>query len=191
MLRGMKCEKFIPLFAQHKISLEEFLNIDDDVLEQIGIELPLHRNIIKQGLQDLFCSKWIIKSLYIPPNMKTADNITPVDLIYILSNVLRQTIVMKCQLLCLLQLKKQKCRGSSDFYENLAENFTSFQSHIQHMREEAEKKIGILKRPLLIGKQPQAIKSNLMKKKSVNESLAFTISFMSVAVISMSYFLKK
>lgn len=50
MLYGMRCENYSSLFYQAKISLEEFLSITDEKLEEMGVKFPFQRKRILLGL---------------------------------------------------------------------------------------------------------------------------------------------
>lgn len=164
MLRGMELDKFIPLFSQADVSLEEFLTIDDDGLEKLGIELPYQKNLIRLGLHNFFCEKWSNKSIWLPENIKY--QISPVDLVYILANILRHVIVLKCQLKYLKQLDSCQDKKQISYDSFTLEHFKEFQNQIQ-MLAKTMSTMEITKRPLKIPKQTQPIKCNTMKQSRV------------------------
>lgn len=177
MLRGMDCEDFISNFSEEKMSLEEFLTIDEKRLEEIGITMPFQRKMILFGLHKFFKGKWTNKSIYIPENIRT--NITPIDHIYIFTNLLRQTIILKSQLVYLKKLKA--LYGINFSAEQLSvEQFISYSNRIIELLLSVEV-MKVTKRPLLIEKQDYPIESNVIKK-SAKEQNSFKKIFLPLTV---------
>jgi hypothetical protein len=58
MLCGLKCEELVNLFAEQRVSLEDFLTADDEKLKNIGVEFPFKRGLILQGLMTFHEKKW-------------------------------------------------------------------------------------------------------------------------------------
>lgn len=63
MLQGMRCEELINLFAENRVSLEDFLNISEEKLEEIGVKFPFKRSLILVGLLRFHEKKWANKSM--------------------------------------------------------------------------------------------------------------------------------
>jgi hypothetical protein len=159
MLKGMDFERFIPLFAKANVSLEEFLTIDDERLEEIGVPLPYQRKLILRELQKFFSKKWNNKSLWLPPSIHS--QISPVDLIHILANVLRQVVVIKSHL---VYLKKESQKEQFSSTQFTFEHFNEFEMRVNEL-------CGLLsglqatERPLLISKQTLPLQCNVAKAK--------------------------
>jgi hypothetical protein len=177
MLRGMDFDKFIPLFSKAKISLEEFLTIDDERLKEIGIELPYHRKTILLGLHDFFSEKWNNNSIWLPAGIKS--HISPVDLIYVLVNVLRQTVVIKSQL---LYLQKASQREGLSCDRSTLEHFNEFRNRIGELKT-VLRGLEKTKRPLFIPKQSQTIKSNTSKESSLSGLVKKSIIAIPIVVL--------
>lgn len=175
----MDCERLAPNFSLAEISLQEFLTISDMKLNQIGIEMPYQRNAIRLGLFNMFNAKWSRKSLYIPSDLR--NQVTSLDLVYTLSNLLRHIVVMKCQL---------------EFYRGF--NFTlntenaeriltleylhNFQRHIENVKGIIEK-MKPTERPLLI--------ERVIKKKTSRRTKISLGALAFITPIAVYYFLKK
>lgn len=159
MLRGMDCERFITQFSEANISLEQFLTINEKELEEIGIPLPYQRRMILLGLHNLFKAKWTKSSICIPENIRS--HLSPVDLVYLFANILRQTIVLKSQLIYLRRLKTDYGLNYSFEHQSI-EHFRSFQNQINELNRKM-KTMKLTKRPLLIEKQTKSIVCNVLK----------------------------
>lgn len=186
MLRGMDCEEFLTQFSQANLSLEQFLTIDDSKLEEIGIPLPYQRKIIFIGLHNFFTAKWTKNSIYIPDNIKS--HLSPVDLVYLFANILRQTIVLKSQLIYLKRLKMDY--GLNYSFEDLSiDNLRNFQSQINELKR-IMKTMKVTKRPLLIEKQTQSIVSNVLKGSNMNgmTQIAIVLPMALISFIAIKYF---
>lgn len=134
LLRGMDCEQFTAKFSEAKISLEEFLTISDARLKEIGIEFPYQRNIIKRGIHKFYKAKWSRHSLFIPNYEK---DLTSMDLIMVLSNILRQLVVMKAHLVYIKQLgdkagyDKPYANANSEILIDLKRNIKELEKRLQ------------------------------------------------------------
>lgn len=149
MLKGMDLERFVPLFSKANISLEEFLTLNDGKLAEIGIELPYQRQLILRKIQEFYSEKWSMNSIWFPSHIKS--HITSMDLVYILANLLRQVVVLKCHLLHLRSIKAiGKDKIAYDFFT--LDHFYEFQGRISEL-EELLRKLEPVKRELLIPKQ--------------------------------------
>lgn len=98
MLLGMDCQHFIKNFARAHISLEEFLTISDERLKQIGILYPFQRNVIKKGLKNFYNQPWKSSSIPIIRDFSEIE-VTGYDFLILFSNILKQTMILKCQIL--------------------------------------------------------------------------------------------
>lgn len=108
----MSCERYIPNFAQARVSLEEFLTISDDRLKEIGVRLPLHRKLIQDGLADLVLQHWSMNSLYNPFEVPDKE-ISYFDFVMIIVNLHRQMVVVKAH----LHWVKKLCAKEEDLAE--------------------------------------------------------------------------
>lgn len=180
MLHGMDCEKLAPKFAQANISLEEFLTMSDARMKEIGIEMPFHRAAIRLGLFKFFNAKWTKKSLYVPVNLKS--HISSLDLVYVLSNLLRDLIVMKSQLIYYQQLNLKIDRDNAERFLKL-DFIHKFQAHLQEL-ETLMKKVKPAERPLLIKKE-------MPKKLSKKKVLTVGISCAFLSLVAFKFFCKK
>lgn len=178
MLYGMNAENFAPKFAQAEISLEEFLTITDTRMKEIDIMMPYQRAEIHLGIFKLFSTKWSKNSLYIPPNI--TSHISQLDLIYVLSNLLRQVITMKSQLIYFQNM-------NFDIDQECTERFLSlnflhqFQEHLRVIEAIAKKKMKAAKKPLLIKKE---------QNKKTKVFLGITIGTI-LSLISLRFIFKK
>ena len=174
----MACEKLAPSFAQANISLEEFLTMSDARMMEIGIEMPYHRAAIRLGLFKFFNAKWTKKSLYVPVNLKS--HVSALDVVYVLSNVLRQVVVMKSQLIYYQGLKIDLNRDNAERFLKL-DFIHKFQEHLQDI-EALMKKMKPAERPLLIKKE--------MPKK-LNKKYVLGASCALLSLFAFTFFLKK
>ncbi|XP_070505776.1 ankyrin repeat, SAM and basic leucine zipper domain-containing protein 1 [Chironomus tepperi] len=191
MLRGMDCERFITQFSQANISLEQFLTIDEKKLEEIGIPLPYQRRMILLGLHNFFKAKWTKNSIYIPENIRS--HLTPVDFVYLFANILRQTIVLKSQLIYLRRLKADY--GLNYPFEDISiEHFKKFQNQIDELNRKM-KTMKVTKRPLLIKKQTQSIVPNVLKGSDSYGMKGFAVKAVLplaiISIIAIKYFRSK
>ncbi|KAG5672790.1 hypothetical protein PVAND_002884 [Polypedilum vanderplanki] len=182
LLNGMGFERFVPLFAKANISLEEFLTINDKRLEEIGIELPYHRRKILHKLQQFFNEKWNNKSIYLPPHIKY--RVSPEDLINVLANLLRQTVVAKSHL---LYLKELNVNENVFCDKMILEKITELKKHIKELQNVISK-AEVTKRPLFIPKQnslrcnikPNAQDRNIMKKNIIVMPIIILLSVVAI-----------
>ena len=172
MLHGMACEKLAPNFAQANISLEEFLTMSDARMMEIGIEMPYHRAAIRLGLFKFF------NALYVPVNLKS--HVSALDVVYVLSNVLRQVVVMKSQLIYYQGLKIDLNRDNAERFLKL-DFIHKFQEHLQDI-EALMRKMKPAERPLLIKKE--------MPKK-LNKKYVLGVSCALLSLFAFTFFLKK
>ncbi|XP_055911357.1 uncharacterized protein LOC129945570 isoform X2 [Eupeodes corollae] len=63
ILMNMGMENVLEYFAKEKISLAEFLTMDDKKLEKIGIEFPIHRLKLLKGLLNFHLNQWTKRSI--------------------------------------------------------------------------------------------------------------------------------
>lgn len=159
-LRAIDYDRFIELFAIGNISLEKFLTTDDEELKKIGIPLPCQRQYILLALHKFFTAKWTNNSIYIPKTIKS--HLSPIDLIYIFSNVLRQTIILKSQLTYLKRLSEDygihypKEKLSTEHFEKFHDNISQLIRKMKTMK--------VTRRPLLIERQAHPIECNVIKR---------------------------
>lgn len=97
LLNGMNCERYIPNFAQARVSLEEFLTISDERLQEIGIKLPFHRKLIQDGLVKFVVHQWSPSSLFNPIRYPIAE-LGYFDIVMIVADLQRHMLVMTAHL---------------------------------------------------------------------------------------------
>jgi hypothetical protein len=191
MLRGMDCERFITHFSQANISLEQFLTIDEKKLEEIGIPLPYQRRMILLGLHNFFKAKWTRNSIYIPDHIRS--HLSPVDLVYLFANILRQTIVLKSQLMYLRRLKTDYGLNYPFEHQSI-EHFRNFQDQINELNRKM-KTIKVTKRPLLIEKQTQPTIRTVLNGYGIYDMtqvvVKVVIPMAIISSITIKYFLTK
>lgn len=183
MLRGMNCEKFLNIFAQAEVTLEEFLTISDERLKEIGIEFPYERKMILFGLFKFHNAQWSRRSLYAPHSLK--EDLSPLDLVLILANVQRQLMIIQTQF---VYMKK---RGAEcDLSE--AYNYFSF-DHLSQFGKKVKTLEGIVKdiiatskpsKPLLITKK----RKKPLMKTVVIFAVAAAVPFVFVFKSALSHF---
>lgn len=76
----MQCQLLIKNFGKAKISLEEFLLMDDQKLTDIGVIFPFQRKKVLQGLIQFHSQKWSKSSLQL---FKMEDQMESVKFQYI------------------------------------------------------------------------------------------------------------
>lgn len=162
LLRGMDCEKFGEKFAQAEVSLEEFLSITDERLKEIGIDFPFERNMIRLGLHNFHKEAWSRRSLYVPSDFET--DLSSLDLVMMLANVLRQTVVVKSHFLYMKQLSATyNLRAARDYIKMT--HLNEFKQKIKQFKKGFKKLIAASPstRPLLIVKKSKKSMSSLLK----------------------------
>jgi hypothetical protein len=146
----MDCADFIPLFAQAKVTLPEFLTIDDERLEEVGIELPFQRNIIKLGLHNFFKQEWKNSSVFVPEEFKL--RLTPVDILLVFANALRQITILKCQLIYLKKIESFR-QSNLDLYSRPLEDIRVMKNYTSQIRSIIQTTFdSTTNRPLLVPK---------------------------------------
>ena len=178
MLRGMNCERFIENFAEAGVNLFEFLTITDERLKQIGIEFKFERNIILMGLHNFHYEPWTTESLFIPENF--TENLSDLDVMMMLANVLRQLVVIKSQVVYMERLgKKFKITKA---FKNLSEEFLEeFQGNVKQLKTALRRKK--IEKPLVI-------KKKIQKENPIKRFAKFTL-FVPVIAFVVFKFLKK
>lgn len=184
MLRGMSCEKFIINFAQAEISLEEFLTISDERLKEIGIEFPFERKIILLGLHNFHHAEWTRQSIYVPKDLKEED-LSPLDLVMILANVLRQLMIVQTQFIYMKKLGANFDLNETYGYIKL-DRLIEFKTKVKALEGMIKKTIArsVPTKPLLITNERSKKKKNLIK-------FAVVTSVAAVPVIALFKLLNK
>lgn len=158
MLRGMNCERFIENFAEAKVNLYDFLTIDDERLKEIGISFKFERNIVMMGLHNFHNEPWSQKALFLPVNFD--EDLSDLNLMTMLANVLRQLVVVKAQFVYMERLGKEF--DIKDAYKHLTTEFIeNFRVNVERLKKLMGKKKKMVQ-PLLIRKQKSVI-SNIGK----------------------------
>lgn len=93
MLCGMRADRVEYKIYEAKISFPDLLTITDDRLQQIGINFPYHRKRILLGLLQFHEHPWSKDAL-----LKPKINANIVDIFNVLSNCLKQLIVIETTL---------------------------------------------------------------------------------------------
>lgn len=178
MLRGMNCERFIENFAEAGINLFEFLTITDERLKEIGIEFKFERNIILMGLHNFHNEPWTTESLFIPENF--SENLSDLDVMMMLANLLRQLVVIKSQVVYMERLgKKFKITKA---FKNLSEEFLEeFQGNVKQLKKTLRKKKV---------EKPLAIKAKKEKDGSIKRFVKFSLLVPAIVFIVFK-FIKK
>lgn len=154
MLRGMQCERFIEKFAQGEVNLFEFLTITDARLKEIGIEFKFERNVILMGLHNFHNEPWSRKSLFAP--MKLEEDLSDLDMMMMLANVLRQLVIVESQLVYMQRMGQQF--NIRKAYKNFSTEFVDdFQGNVKELTKLMGKKK--MSRPLMIKKKKSFIGS--------------------------------
>lgn len=159
----MDCERFVNNFAEAGIPLSEFLTINDERMEAIGIDLQLERNIIKMGLHRFHEHNWKKTSIWIPSNFKNKP-VNEMDLIYIYANALRQMVILKASLVHLKEMGS--IYEMSSIYEYISLDFLNeFQTNLKELRKLIKStSAGIpKKRPLFVTKNKSQKQMSLAK----------------------------
>lgn len=151
MLRGMNCDKFIENFAKANVNLFEFLTMTDKQLKEIGISFSFERNAILVGLFNFHNEPWTFDSLFIPED----KNLSDMDTMIMLVNVLRQLVVIKSQIVYIEGLgqnfKMQRA------YKNISlELFNEFQENVKKMQKLLGKQS--VEKPLMIKPKKENVK---------------------------------
>lgn len=162
----MDCEQFSDKFAQAEVTLEDFLTMTDEKLKEIGIEFPFERNMIRLGLYNFHKQAWTRRSLYVPSDFKT--DLSAMDLVMMLANVLRQVVIIKSQFLYMKQLSAiYNLREARDYIT--MNHLNEFKKNVKQFKKEFKTLIAASpsSRPLLIAKKS--------KKTSMSSILKFTV----------------
>lgn len=190
LLKAMNCEEFIPKFALARVSLEEFLSISDERMEEIGIEFPYQRRRIKFGLFKFQKTRWSNESLFFPPNFETEET-SSYELIMMLANVLRQLIVIKAHINLMKQLGEEFDLTRAYRYFNL-NAFNEFQGNIKTLKAQLEEMIqsNPPSRPLLITKKKPNTAHPGRNKKRLLIKIGIMSSVPIVALCALKFLLR-
>lgn len=171
LLRGMNCEEFIDHFALANVSLEEFLTITDERLNEIGIKFPFQRNMIKVGLHMFHTAAWSRSSLFIPE--KFEEGFSDVDLVMMLANIHRQLVLAKSHMHFLYRL------GSPRIMKPVFEYFSpKYMDEFKSLTKQLEKRL-----KAIIRQNPQS--RPLLIKKKTNKSISLTklVAFAAIPIV--------
>lgn len=149
----MRCERYIPHFAQARVSLEEFLTISDERLKEIGVRLPFHRKLIQEGLTELVLKEGSWESLYNPIKVPIKE-LSYFDIVMILADMHRQMVVINAHLYWVQRFcpKEDLLKAQEDFdKKELLKKFAGSLNSFQKLIKETYCKHPVT-RPLLISK---------------------------------------
>lgn len=177
----MNCEKFVPKFAEAGISLEEFLTISDDQLKEIRIEMPFERDIVQLGIYKFHKEKWNRNSLFIP-NLK--EDLSSLDLVMILANILRQLVIIKSHLVYMKQMGEEFELDEAYKYLSV-EPLNEFKANVKVLRNMIKKESAGLPstRPLLITKKKK--KQATIQSKFVKLTVFAAVPLMIIAAFKV------
>lgn len=177
----MNCEKFVPKFAEAGISLEEFLTISDDQLKEIRIEMPFEQDIVQLGIYKFHKEKWNRNSLFIP-NLK--EDLSSLDLVMILANILRQLVIIKSHLVYMKQMGEEFELDEAYKYLSV-EPLNEFKANVKVLRNMIKKESAGLPstRPLLITKKKK--KQATIQSKFVKLTVFAAVPLMIIAAFKV------
>lgn len=176
----MDCENFSEKFSQSEVTLEEFLTITDGRLKEIGIEFPFERNLIRIGLLNFHKEPWSRQSLYIPFDFK--DDLSSLDLVLMLANVLRQVVVIKSYFLYMQQL--------SDVYNLGAACDCITMDRLNEFKQQVKKLKKLISVSSLPSKNPLMISKKSIKKNLTTSIMKFTFTVPIIVICAFKIFKK-
>ncbi|CAO1435632.1 unnamed protein product [Diamesa hyperborea] len=135
MLEGMNCKRFINNFSKANVSLEEFLNISDERLKNIGIRFPYQRKMILNGLNEFHKKDW--SKMSYPIFDDDVESCITTQYYHLLATLYRQLIVVKAT--C-IHLKESRYISPSVFEEKFDQILLSeHYKHLSTIKKEFEK----------------------------------------------------
>lgn len=116
ILEALKSECTIKQVYENNLSLLEFLSVNDEKLQQIGVKLPFQRNRILNGLYRFHKQPFNPKSLHIVQKDEIYSNM---DVAVQLISALKQIIVMEASLKFIRNNIKEPIEEFKDIEMNL------------------------------------------------------------------------
>ncbi|KAH8299893.1 hypothetical protein KR044_007291, partial [Drosophila immigrans] len=104
ILRALNMENMVEHFAKSRISLGEFLNMDDKKLCEVGVKFPIYRNKIMKGILDFHLHHWSKKSI---ARVKRDGMDNFYDILMITGNHLQHLVVIQASLRFVMQNQLQ------------------------------------------------------------------------------------
>ncbi|XP_034108271.1 uncharacterized protein LOC117570618 [Drosophila albomicans] len=108
ILRALNMENMVEHFAKSRISLGEFLNMDDKKLCDIGVKFPIYRNKIMKGILDFHLHHWSKKSI---ARVKKDGMDNFYDILMITGNHLQHLVIIQASLRFVIQNQLQNKLG--------------------------------------------------------------------------------
>lgn len=172
----MSCEQYIPNFAQARVSLEDFLTISDERLQDIGVKLPFHRKLIQDGLIKFVSHHWSPTALFIPIRYSIRE-LGYFDIVMIVADLHRQMVVLKAHLFWVQKLEEME--DPQDAQKNREEKLKKLSALQMCMKQTAGRLLSFKQlfkktycvqfstRPLLISKNKKSPKWSPIKLATV------------------------
>ncbi|KAH8319846.1 hypothetical protein KR074_007808, partial [Drosophila pseudoananassae] len=127
ILRSMEVQNTLQYFAEARISLAEFLVMDEQSLKEIGIQLPIYRNKIMKGILDFHLHHWSKKSI---ARVKKDGMDNFYEILMIAANHLQQLVILQASLKFVLKNQKAQKLGQPSETQ-----LTILQSNLQGYRD--------------------------------------------------------
>ncbi|KAH8355063.1 hypothetical protein KR093_004597, partial [Drosophila rubida] len=104
ILHALNLENMVEHFAKSRISLSEFLNMNDKKLCEVGIKFPIYRNKIMKGILDFHLHHWSKKSI---ARVKRDGMENFYDILMITGNHLQHLVIIQASLRFVIQNQLQ------------------------------------------------------------------------------------
>ncbi|XP_017087716.2 ankyrin repeat, SAM and basic leucine zipper domain-containing protein 1 [Drosophila bipectinata] len=127
ILQSMEVQNTLRYFAEARISLAEFLVMDEQSLKEIGIEFPIYRNKIMKGILDFHLHHWSKKSI---ARVKKDGMDNFYEILMIAANHLQQLVILQASLQFVLKNQKAQKLGQPSETQ-----LTILQSNLQGYRD--------------------------------------------------------
>ncbi|EDW00784.1 ankyrin repeat, SAM and basic leucine zipper domain-containing protein 1 [Drosophila grimshawi] len=134
ILNSINMANMLEHFAKSRISLAEFLNMDDQKLANIGIQFPIHRNKIMKGILDFHLNHWSTKSI---ARIKKNEMENFYEILMITANHLQHLVIIQASLQFVMQnqLKGKLGRPTELQLANLQSNLKAYRGVINDLSQ--------------------------------------------------------
>ncbi|EDV37861.1 uncharacterized protein Dana_GF13668 [Drosophila ananassae] len=127
ILQSIDVQNTLQYFAEARVSLAEFLVMDEQSLAAIGIKFPIYRNKIMKGILDFHLHHWSKKSI---ARVKKDGMDNFYEILMIAANHLQQLVIIQASLQFVLKNQKEQKLGQPSETQ-----LTILQSNLQGYRD--------------------------------------------------------
>ncbi|XP_053962253.1 uncharacterized protein LOC128865887 [Anastrepha ludens] len=134
ILSSLNIEKYLEYFAKDRISLSEFLSMNDDQMKEIGIRYPIFRMKIMKGLLDFHLHHWSKKSI---GRVSRSSNENFYEILMITANHLQHLVIITATLRFVKQHIKSNKLGmvSREQLQILQRNVNAYRTTIRELHK--------------------------------------------------------